>query len=173
MPGSYPSLRQRCTAISLLVLDVDGVLTNGQIVLADDGLEAKAFHVRDGTALKIWGQAGKRTAVITGRTSATVVRRAAEVGIDRVLQGTADKLSAFRQLLEQEGRFASEVCYVGDDLPDLAPMLHCGLAVAVADACPEILAKAHYITRTPGGGGGVREVIELILRCQGHRPSEP
>jgi 3-deoxy-D-manno-octulosonate 8-phosphate phosphatase (KDO 8-P phosphatase) len=173
MLGPCPNLRQRCAAVNVLVLDVDGVLTNGHIVLADGGVETKAFHVRDGTGLKVWGRAGKRTAIITGRTSAIVVRRAAEVGIDQVLQGAADKLSAFRQLLEREGGSASEVCYVGDDLPDLPPMRQCGLAVAVADACPEILAEAHYVTRAPGGGGGVREVIELILRCQGHWPSEP
>jgi 3-deoxy-D-manno-octulosonate 8-phosphate phosphatase (KDO 8-P phosphatase) len=162
------TLRERCAAIELLVLDVDGVLTDGRIVYADDGTEIKRFHVRDGSALKIWQHVGKESAVITGRTSRLVDVRAAEIGIAHVYQGAAEKLPAYRQLLAQTGRQPEQVCYVGDDVPDLPLLRRCGLAIAVGDACPDVLEAANYATRTPGGAGAVREVIELILRSQGH-----
>jgi 3-deoxy-D-manno-octulosonate 8-phosphate phosphatase (KDO 8-P phosphatase) len=160
-------LQQRCAAVALLVADVDGVLTDGGIVHGG-GLELKEFHVRDGSGLKLWHQAGKRTALITGRSSAAVEVRAAELGIEFVTQGASAKWPAYRELLARAGARPEEVCYVGDDLPDLPPLLHCGLAVAVADACAEVRADAHYVTRAPGGRGAVRETVELILRCQGH-----
>jgi 3-deoxy-D-manno-octulosonate 8-phosphate phosphatase (KDO 8-P phosphatase) len=160
-------LSERCAAVELLLLDVDGVLTDGSIVYADDGVEIKAFHVRDGSGLKLWQREGKRAAVISGRRSRAVEVRAAELGIDPVIQGAADKLAAYRQLLDGSGLRPEQVAAVGDDLPDLPLLGNCGLAVAVADACAEVRAEAHCITRTPGGRGAVREVIELILRCQG------
>jgi 3-deoxy-D-manno-octulosonate 8-phosphate phosphatase (KDO 8-P phosphatase) len=162
------TLRERCAAIELLLVDVDGVLTTGGIVYGSPELEIKAFHVRDGSGLKIWHQAGKRTGLLTGRRSPLVERRAAELGIGFVVQGAADKLPAYRRLLEEAGVSDEAVCYVGDDVPDVPPLRVCGLAVAVADACSEARAVAHYLTRTPGGRGAVRETIELILRCQGH-----
>lgn len=162
-----PSLTLRCTAIELLVLDVDGVLTDGGIVYADDGVELKKFHVRDGSGLKIWQLVGKRAAIITGRTSKVVEIRAAELGITPVIQGTAEKLPAYRVLLSECGLRPEQVCFIGDDIPDLPLLRHSGLAVAVADACPEVIADAHYVTRAAGGRGAVRETIELILRCQG------
>lgn len=161
------TLQERCAAIELLVLDVDGVLTDGGIVYGGDGVELKAFHVRDGAGLKLWQQAGKRSAVITGRTSPIVEVRAQEVGIGFVYQGASEKLPAFQSLLQAAGVKPEAVCYVGDDLPDLPLLRHSGLAVAVADACAEVRADAHYITRAAGGRGAVRETIELILRCQG------
>jgi 3-deoxy-D-manno-octulosonate 8-phosphate phosphatase (KDO 8-P phosphatase) len=163
-------LRQRCAGVQLLVLDVDGVLTDGAIVYGTGGLEVKAFHVRDGSGLKLWHQAGKRTAVITGRRSPVVDVRAAELGVGLVLQGAGDKLAALAQVLEWAGVPPSVTCYVGDDLPDLPPLRACGLAAAVADACAEVRAAAQYVTRARGGRGAVREVIELILRCQGAWP---
>jgi 3-deoxy-D-manno-octulosonate 8-phosphate phosphatase (KDO 8-P phosphatase) len=163
-----PDLRARCAAIDLLIVDVDGVLTAGGIIYSDDGAELKQFHVRDGSGLKIWQFVGKRAALITGRTSKVVAVRAAELGIDPVIQGAADKVPAYRELLRAGGWRTEQVCYVGDDVPDLPVMRNCGLAVAVADACPEVLADAHYVTRAAGGRGAVREAIELILRCQGH-----
>lgn len=166
-PGHLVPLSERCRAIELLVLDVDGVLTDGGIIYADNDVELKAFHVRDGSGLKIWEAAGKQTAVITGRTSRVVAVRAAEVGIAHVFQGAAEKRAAFAKLLETTGRQPAQVCYVGDDVPDLPLLRRCGLGVAVADACPEVIADAQYVTRAPGGRGAVREVIELILRCQG------
>lgn len=161
------SLAERCAAIDWLVLDVDGVLTDGGIVYGSGGLEQKQFHVRDGSGLKLWHRAGKHAAFLTGRESPVVAHRAAELGVARVLQGAGDKLSAFRRLLAEAGVPAGAVCYVGDDLPDLPPLLQCGLAVATSDACPEVRAAAHYITRCAGGRGAARDAIELILRSQG------
>jgi 3-deoxy-D-manno-octulosonate 8-phosphate phosphatase (KDO 8-P phosphatase) len=167
-PPHHPAatLAARCLPIRLLVADVDGVLTAGGIAYGG-GQEWKEFHVRDGSALKCWKQAGRRVALITGRTSAAVDVRAAELGVDLMYQGAADKLAAFRRVLETTGLNPSEVCYIGDDLPDLPPLRRCGLAVAVADACPEVRADAHHVTRAAGGRGAVREAVELILRCQG------
>jgi 3-deoxy-D-manno-octulosonate 8-phosphate phosphatase (KDO 8-P phosphatase) len=157
----------------MLVIDVDGVLTDGRIIYSDNGVELKAFHVRDGTGLKIWQQQGLSAAIITGRTSRAVQIRAAELGIGTVVQGAADKLSACRRLLDESGLCFEQVCAVGDDLPDLPVLCNCALAVAVADACPEVRAAAHYVTRTPGGQGAIREVIELILSRQGRWKVEP
>jgi 3-deoxy-D-manno-octulosonate 8-phosphate phosphatase (KDO 8-P phosphatase) len=162
-----PTLRERCAAVELLVADVDGVLTDGGIVYGEPAVELKHFHVRDGSGLVLWHLAGKRTALVTGRSSPLVDRRARELGIGLVVQGASDKLAALEGLLSQTGLPAAAVCYVGDDLPDLPPLGRCGLAAAVADACAEVRAAAHYITRMAGGRGAVREVIELILRCQG------
>lgn len=161
------SLAERCARIELLIVDVDGVLTDGGIVYSDSGTEWKRFHVRDGSGLNIWRKLGKRAAVITGRTSKIVEVRAAELGMSPVMQGAADKLPAYRQIVAAAGLQDEQVCYVGDDLPDLPMLVHCGLAVAVADACAEVAAAADYVTRLRGGNGAVREVIELILRCQG------
>ena len=161
------TLAERCAPIELLIVDVDGVLTDGAIIYGDNGVDIKAFHVRDGSGFKIWQRAGKRAAVITGRTSSVVDVRAAELGISPVVQGAADKLPAYGAILTETGFEPGQVCYVGDDVPDLSILTRCGLAVAVADACSEARAAAQYVTRTPGGRGAVREVVELILRCQG------
>jgi 3-deoxy-D-manno-octulosonate 8-phosphate phosphatase (KDO 8-P phosphatase) len=167
------TLQDRCLAVELLVLDVDGVLTDGGIVHGGGGLELKEFHVRDGSGLKVWLQSGKRTGLVTGRRSAAVEVRAAELGIELVVQGADDKLAGFHDVLKRAGVAPDATCCVGDDLPDLPPLMCCGLAVAVADACSEARAVAHYITQAPGGRGAVREVIELILRCQGTWPVQP
>ena len=151
----------------MLVLDVDGVLTDGRIIYGDTGVEVKAFHVRDGSALKIWQALGKGVALITGRSSRVVDVRAAELGITQVYQGASDKLAVYRRLLTDGGLKTEQVCAVGDDLPDLPVLANAGLAVAVADACAEIQAAAHYVTRTAGGRGAVRETVEWILRGQG------
>jgi YrbI family 3-deoxy-D-manno-octulosonate 8-phosphate phosphatase len=150
----------------MLVLDVDGVLTDGQIVYGDSGVEIKAFHVRDGSGLKIWQSVGKRVALITGRSSRVVDVRATELQIALVFQGIADKGTVFRHLLATTDLRSEQVAVVGDDLPDLPLLLEAGLAIAVADACSEVRAAAHYVTRAGGGRGAVREAIELILRCQ-------
>jgi 3-deoxy-D-manno-octulosonate 8-phosphate phosphatase (KDO 8-P phosphatase) len=160
------TLRQRCAAIDLLIVDVDGVLTPGGIIYGSPESEIKEFHVRDGSGLHLWHRAGKRTGLITGRTAPLVERRAAELGIAFVIQGAQPKLPAYRRLLAEAGVADEAVCYVGDDLPDLPPLRSCGLAVAVADACAEVRSVAHYVTQTVGGRGAVRETIELILRCQ-------
>ena len=161
------TLAERAAAVELLVLDVDGVLTDGGIVYGDSGVELKTFHVRDGSGLKAWQSADRRAAIITGRTSPVVDVRAAELGIRLVYQGAGDKLAAYRRLLEATGLRPEQTACVGDDLPELPLLVNCGLAVAVADACPEVLADAHFVTRAAGGRGAVREAIELVLRCQG------
>jgi 3-deoxy-D-manno-octulosonate 8-phosphate phosphatase (KDO 8-P phosphatase) len=169
-PGSAAerlSFADRCRRIELLLLDVDGVLTDGRIIYGDEGGEIKSFHVRDGSGLKLWQMAGKQSALITGRRSAVVAIRAAELGMGYVFQGVADKRVAWEQLLAQSGVPAEQICCVGDDLPDLPLLRRCGLAVAVADACAEVRAAAHYVTQVPGGRGAVREIIEWLLRSQG------
>jgi 3-deoxy-D-manno-octulosonate 8-phosphate phosphatase (KDO 8-P phosphatase) len=160
-------LPTRAAAIKLLLLDVDGVLTDGSVVYADDGTEIKRFHVRDGSGLKFWQRAGNRAAIVSGRKSAAVEVRAAELGISPVLQGRGDKLPAFEEVLSATGLRPEEVCAVGDDLPDLPVLRRCGLAVAVADACPELRAVAHLVTTARGGRGAVREAIEWLLKLQG------
>jgi 3-deoxy-D-manno-octulosonate 8-phosphate phosphatase (KDO 8-P phosphatase) len=166
------TLRDRCRAVELLVLDVDGVLTAGGISYATDAEtcdgEVKTFHVRDGSGLKLWHAAGKRSLVLTGRSSKAVDRRAAELGVTLVIQGAADKKAPLLALLAERAIPASAVCYVGDDLPDVAAMRLAGLAAAPADACAAARTAAHYVCRAGGGRGAVREVIELVLRCQGH-----
>lgn len=163
-----PSLAARCQHIQLLVLDVDGVMTDGRITYTADGLEIKSFHVRDGAAVGLWQRSGKKVAIISGRTSKAVDLRAAELGITPLVrQGAADKKLALRTILAATTLPAEQVCAVGDDLADLPLFRACGLAVAVADACDEAKAAAHYVTRTPGGHGVVREVVELLLRAQG------
>ena len=162
-----PTAAGRAAAVELLVLDVDGVLTDGRITYTADGVEVKSFHVRDGSGLVVWRKLGKRTAIITGRASQAVDMRAAELGISPVVQGAPDKAAALRQVLADAGLRPEQACGVGDDLPDLPVLRACGLAVAVADACPEARAAAHYVTRAAGGRGAVREVVEFILRAQG------
>lgn len=162
-----PTLHERCERIELLLMDVDGVLTDGRIMYGDDGTEYKAFHVRDGTGLKLWAGAGRRAGIITGRRSVVVQRRAAELGLAAVIQGAEDKRAAFEQLLEEFGVRAEQACYVGDDLQDVPLVRQSGLGVAVADACAEARDDADYVTRAAGGRGAVREVVELLLRAQG------
>lgn len=160
-------LSTRAAAIKLLLLDVDGVLTDGSIMYADTGAELKRFHVRDGSGLKFWQRAGNRAAIVSGRTSKAVEVRAAELGVAPVLQGRNDKLPAFEEVLALTGLRPEEVCAIGDDLPDLPVLRRCGLAVAVADACPELREVAHYTTTAPGGRGAVREAIEWLLKLRG------
>lgn len=166
-----PAVNDRGRAIVWLVLDVDGVLTDGRITYSDKGEEIKAFHVRDGTAIKLWLQQGKRLAFLSGRQTPIVDRRGAELGVTAIVQGAQDKLPAFENLLRQHGVTASQVAYVGDDLPDVPVLRRCGLAVAVADACPEARGAAHYITEAAGGQGAVREIVELILKSQERWPA--
>jgi 3-deoxy-D-manno-octulosonate 8-phosphate phosphatase (KDO 8-P phosphatase) len=160
-------LAVRAAAIELLLLDVDGVLTDGSVIYADDGTELKRFHVRDGSGLKLWRVAGKRVAIVSGRRSAAVERRAVELGIWLVLQGREEKLAAFAEVLATTGLKPEQVCAIGDDLPDIPVMRQCGLAIAVADACAETRAVANFVTSVPGGRGAVREAIEWLLKLQG------
>ena len=162
-----PTLRDRCLAIDLLILDVDGVMTDGGITYGNAGEEIKTFHVRDGAAIRLWQRAGKQAGVITGRDSPAVARRARELGLEPVRQGVARKLDVFREILTSLGKRPENVCCIGDDLPDLPLLRNCGLAAAVADACLEMRTAAHFVTRAAGGAGAVRELVEIILQAQG------
>lgn len=153
--------------IRMLVLDVDGVLTDGKIVFTESGELIKAFHVQDGTGIKFWHRAGRQSAVISGRESSTVERRCRELGIEHVYQGMKDKTPALESLLARTKLDLRELAYVGDDLVDLPIMHRVGFPVAVANARPEVREAARYVTRARGGEGAVREVVELLLRRQG------
>jgi 3-deoxy-D-manno-octulosonate 8-phosphate phosphatase (KDO 8-P phosphatase) len=168
---SRPSLAERVRAVDGLVLDVDGVLTDGRIVYADDGAELKFFHVRDGSGLKLWQLAGKRAAVVSGRRSKVVEVRAMELGLSPVVQGAADKLPALAEVLAAWGLPPERVAAVGDDLPDLPVLRSVGVGIAVGDACPELAADADYVTTARGGRGAVREAVEWLLKAQGHWPA--
>lgn len=159
-----PAILQR---IELLVLDVDGVMTDGRITLTPAGEEIKSFHVRDGSGMKYWQRLGKKLAIITGRSSFAVIRRARELGVDAVRVGLKEKPPALESILAQLGVSAEQTAVVGDDLMDL-PLFHrCAFRVAVADAVDELKAEAHMITRLGGGAGCVRETIEYILKRTG------
>ncbi|HEX7379513.1 MAG TPA: HAD hydrolase family protein [Pirellulales bacterium] len=160
------SLPKRCQPIELIVSDVDGVLTDGGIVFTNEGIEIKRFHIRDGLGIRLWQWAGGKFGVITGRSSHIVSVRTAELGIDIVRQGTEQKAAALREIAAQLGLAAEQICYIGDDLPDLAAVSYAGLGVAVADACNEVRDAAVYVTQLAGGQGAVRETIELILKSQ-------
>jgi 3-deoxy-D-manno-octulosonate 8-phosphate phosphatase (KDO 8-P phosphatase) len=160
-------VERRAASVKLLLMDCDGVLTDGRITLAEGGDERKSFHTRDGHGLVLLHRAGLRSGIISGRTSRLVAMRAADLGVAFVRQGALDKLEAFEGLLAEAGVEASEVAFVGDDVVDIPLMRRSVLAVAVADATEETRAAAHYVTRLPGGFGAVREVCELILKAQG------
>lgn len=156
----------RASRIRLLVLDVDGVLTDGGLVYSASGEETKRFHVHDGFALVAALKAGLQIAVLSGRASAAVTRRMAELGVAEVHQGVADKLTALDSLRERLGLGAREVAVMGDDLPDLPAMSRAGMALAPANAVPEIKRMAHWIARRRGGDGAVREAVEMLLKAR-------
>ena len=161
------ALLERCRPIELLVLDVDGVLTDGGIIVDDEGVETKVFFVRDGLAIKYWQRAGKKVAVVSARRSKATERRTEELGIEYLRQGTLDKLAVVDEILGAERLERRQACFVGDDVVDLAAMRAVGLGVAVADAAADVGPAATYVTQARGGRGAVREVIELVLRAQG------
>ena len=160
-------VRTDLSNIDLLVLDVDGVLTDGRITLTASGEEIKSFHVRDGAGMKYWTRVGKKLAIITGRGSPVVVRRAEELGVHAVRLNAKVKLPALREVCDELGISPERVAVVGDDLADLPLLREAGFAVAVADAVEEVRAAADHVTRLRGGAGAVREVIELILKETG------
>ena len=176
MPKTKADVRRRAAKVSLLLMDVDGVLTDGSISLLSEGgpegpgqaREIKTFNSLDGAGLRLVELAGIRTGIITGRESAAVTARARELKLDFVVQDAFRKLPAYEKILSKSGLSDQQVCYVGDDITDLPVMARVGLAVAVSNAHPETKKRAHYVTRLQGGQGAVREVIDLILRAQGH-----
>lgn len=151
----------------MFVMDVDGVLTDGQVIYGSSGEEIKAFNIKDGLGLKLLQKGGLKTAIITGRTSEMVVRRATELGIDWLVQGREDKLTALQKLADNQKFELEEVAYIGDDLPDLAAIQSVGAGIAVADAQPQIRQAAKFVTQNPGGHGAVREACEWLLHQQG------
>lgn len=167
-----PSLLECAKKIRLFLMDVDGTLTNGGICLMslpnDGGIaELKVFNSQDGLGIKLADDMGIKTGFITGRKSPAVQQRADEMSVSYVYLGQATKIEAFGECMQKAGVTAEEVAYLGDDLPDIPVSKLAGLAVAVANAAPELKAICHYITRANGGEGAAREVVELILKSQG------
>lgn len=160
-------VRELAATVKLAIFDVDGVLTNGGLMLGPHGQEFKNFHVRDGLGLVMLRDNGIVLAVITGRKSRVVTERMAQLGIEYVFQGQSDKLQALETLLDDLKIDPGAVCYVGDDLPDLPVMMRVGLPIAVADAHSKLIEHAVWKTRANGGAGAVREVCEMILAAQG------
>jgi 3-deoxy-D-manno-octulosonate 8-phosphate phosphatase (KDO 8-P phosphatase) len=158
---------RRAQHIKLLLMDCDGVLTDGRIELLENGDEQKTFHVRDGQGISLFHRAGLKTGIISGRTSSAVERRAQDLRIDYVRQDADDKIKALDEIIKAAGVTLDECAYIGDDLGDIPVMLRVELAVAVADGSAEAKQAAHYVTELPGGRGAVREVCDLILKAQG------
>ena len=161
-PGSN-DLLARARAVRLAIFDVDGVLTDGTVWIGPQGEVFKPFNILDGHGVKMLQAAGVATAILSGRSSEAVTRRAGELGIAHVVQGSADKVADFERLIAAVGVQPTECAFVGDDLPDLEVMRRCGLAVAVANAVPAVKDVAHYVTRASGGRGAVREFCEMVL----------
>ncbi len=159
-------LTQRVTKIKLLILDVDGVLTDGRLIIGDDGQEYKRFHARDGLGLRMLQDRGVEVAIITGRTSSVVEHRAKELGVKHLYQGRRQKLPAYLELCEQLALEHDQTAYMGDDAIDLPVMTRAGLALTVADGHSLVLQHAHWVSPKPGGSGAVREACELIMLCQ-------
>lgn len=164
-------VKKRASQIKVLLMDVDGTITDGSVALLSqpDGsaLEIKTFDAHDGQGLTLARTAGLRTGIITGRESAALRRRCNELGLEFVYEKQPHKIAAYEEILKKSGAKESEVAFLGDDLPDLAVMRRCGLAVAVGDATAEVKKAAHYTTKAVGGKGAARELVELILKSKG------
>lgn len=161
------TLREKLKKIKVLIMDVDGVLTDGKIVFDDKGGELKFFDVQDGLGVILMKRAGLKTAIITAKGSKVVERRSADMQVDLLYQDAEDKTVAFRHLLEELKLKEEDACFIADELIDLPVIRLAGLAVAVKNAAPEVKKHAHYLTRRNGGQGAVREIIEMILKAQG------
>jgi 3-deoxy-D-manno-octulosonate 8-phosphate phosphatase (KDO 8-P phosphatase) len=161
-----PAIERRAAHIKLLLMDCDGVLTDGRLWLLEND-EQKSFDVRDGLGLNLWRRAGLKSGIISGRNSGALERRARDLKIDFLRQGQPDKISAFEEILKLAGVDENDVAFVGDDLTDIQVMQRSEFAVAVADAAEETQLVAHYLTQARGGFGAVREVVEIILKAQG------
>jgi len=168
---SQPTLRSKAKKIKLLLLDVDGVLTDGRIILDNQGNELKAFHVRDGHGIKLAQRAGIVIGIITGRKAEVVSVRARELGIGEVHQGALEKISVYEALLEKYDLRDDEAAFIGDDIVDVGILKRVGFAVTVADCDPAVKPYADMITQAKGGRGAVREVINLLLASQGKKPA--
>lgn len=159
----------RAAALTLLALDVDGVLTDGRITYSASGEELKSFNIKDGLGIKLLQRAGIEVAIITGRRSPMVERRAKELGIETIVQGREDKLSALRELCEGRGMTLAQCAYMGDDLPDLSAVIASGVGLSVADGAAEVRREADWVSTCSGGQGAVREACEALLDARGQR----
>jgi 3-deoxy-D-manno-octulosonate 8-phosphate phosphatase (KDO 8-P phosphatase) len=162
------TLLEKIRSVRLLMLDVDGVLTDGRIIINDQGFESKNFDVKDGHGLKMLMRYGIGVALITGRRSSVVEHRARDLGIQAVYQGVWNKVEIFDEILRKMNLCPEQTAYVGDDIVDIAIMRRAGFAVAVRDAAEDTKTIAHYVTKKKGGRGAVREVCEIILKAQDH-----
>jgi len=160
-------LAEKIKRVKLLILDVDGVMTDGSIIYTDEGVEVKAFNVRDGHGIKLLMRAGIGVAIITARESKVMVHRARDLGITDLYQGRLDKAVAFDEILKEKVLNPIQTAYIGDDIIDLPVLRQAGFSAAVADAVPEVKARVDYVTAACGGRGAIREVVELILKSQG------
>ncbi|OGP54158.1 MAG: hypothetical protein A2Y65_00255 [Deltaproteobacteria bacterium RBG_13_52_11] len=168
MAGAHTEkLRAKAAQVRLLVLDVDGVLTDGRIIMDHEGKEIKAFDVRDGHGIKLLREAGIEVAMLTGRNSPVVQKRADDLGILWVRQGVSDKVAAYEEIAHEVGIKDEETCFVGDDLIDIPLLKRVGMPIVVADGAEEAKQLALYVTTAPGGRGAVREVCDLLLQTQG------
>lgn len=163
--------KARAPAIRLALFDVDGVLTDGKLWYGPAGEAMKSFHILDGHGLRMLERAGIATGLLSGRRSEATAARARELGLSHVILGAEDKLARFEALCAQLGLAASACAFVGDDLPDIPVLRHCGLAVAVANAVPEVKACAHLVTAARGGEGAVREFCDFLLEARGGAPA--
>jgi len=169
MSMNNQKLLNKAKNIRLLLLDVDGVLTDGRLYYGNNGEELKAFNIQDGLGIKLLQRNGIQVGIITGRSSELLARRASELGIDLVVQGREDKLTALGEILESKHTSyqMEEIAFLGDDLPDVAVIRRVGLGVAVANATSFVAENAHWQTTTKGGDGAVRELAEMLLQAQG------
>jgi 3-deoxy-D-manno-octulosonate 8-phosphate phosphatase (KDO 8-P phosphatase) len=164
---SSPSFASRAIRLRLLLFDVDGVLTDGRLLLDSDGRESKRYHIRDGTGL-VWArQAGLLTGLVSARASASTTERARQLAIPIVRQGAENKLKAYDEIIAEQGLRDDEVAFMGDDILDLPVLRRVGLAAAPADAVPEVRSRVQWVSQYGGGQGAVRELIEVVLRAQG------
>jgi 3-deoxy-D-manno-octulosonate 8-phosphate phosphatase (KDO 8-P phosphatase) len=162
------NIEAKASTVKLILLDVDGVLTDGSVVIYGSGSESKRFHIRDGIAL-VWAQrAGLTVGLLSARHSATTTHRAAQLGITLVHQGVASKAATYAEILREKALTDAEVAYMGDDIVDLAVLARAGLSAAPSDAVAEVRSRVDFVSTYAGGEGAVRELVEMILRTQGH-----
>lgn len=161
------AVRKKARKIKLLLLDIDGVLTDGAIIIDDLGVETKSFHVRDGHGIVLLRRSGIEVGFITGRSSKVVQLRAKELGVQLVYQGIPNKADAYREIKQKIGLTDEQIAYAGDDLTDLPILQCCGLAIAVKDGWPGLKKWVDYVTERAGGRGAVREISDLLLKAQG------
>ena len=166
---AWRSNLERASKIKLLLLGVDGVLTDGSIIYLPDGVETKAFSTRDGLGIRLLQKAGVEVGIITARSSEVVKRRAENLGITLLYQGAGAKREVYEKILNDLGLTSEQVAYMGDDWLDLPVMTRVGLAATVVDGAPEVCQIAHYVTKSPGGRGAVREICDLIVTALGKR----